>query len=294
MRIRNILYVFALVFMFVNCKYKVGCEYSTKKEVNKKEVLKKCKLIAHRGGIVEAKFNEYDPRSIQAAIDQNYYMLEIDIRESKDGVLVVNHDGDFTRFFNNVSMVKDLTWDEIKQLKSDKGNYHPISFESLAKMCEGKIKLMIDLKLKNPTSDYYKKIGDILEKYNLFEGAFFINKEARKYYWGKAKFEFRVNERIEIERKLDAGEDIASNYFLFDRGNRLTTEAVMFCQINNIEIIPMINIGHYIYEDHMKGAHRDIEYWKSCGVTEFLIDSDYDRWLSSGEFNSRKKKDEKN
>jgi hypothetical protein len=68
----------------------------------------------------------------------------------------------------------------------------------------------------------------------------------------------------------------------------------MFCQKNNIKVVAMINTGHYIYEDHMKGAHRDIDLWKSCGVTEFLIDSDYDQWLSDGEFNSRKKKNEKN
>ncbi len=50
------------------------------------------KLIAHRGGIVEGKYDEFDPASIQAAIDQGYYMLEIDVRETRDGVLIVHHD----------------------------------------------------------------------------------------------------------------------------------------------------------------------------------------------------------
>jgi len=57
------------------------------------------RLIAHRGGIVEGKYNEYDPASIQAAIDLGYYMLEIDVRETKDGVLIVPHDSDFIRIF---------------------------------------------------------------------------------------------------------------------------------------------------------------------------------------------------
>jgi len=90
------------------------------------------KLIAHRGGIVEGKYNEFDPASIQAAIDQGYYMLEIDVRETRDGVLIVNHDRSFNRFFNDARMVDELSWKEISSIKSVNGNYHPLSFEEVS------------------------------------------------------------------------------------------------------------------------------------------------------------------
>lgn len=242
------------------------------------------KLIAHRGGIVEDQFNEFDPRSIQAAIDAGYYMLEIDVNESKDGILVVHHDDDFKRFFNREEKVNDLTWEEIKSLRSNKGDYHPLSFEEVAKMCSGKVKMMIDVKANPPTPEYFEKLGTILAKYDLLSNAYFINKEAKKYFWDQAKFEFRVPELQEKMRELDSGVDIPSHYFLFDHGNRLTAEAVKFCQKNNISVVASVNIGHYKYENHLKGAHRDIEYWKACGVTEFQIDSDYDQWLPNSDF----------
>jgi len=243
------------------------------------------KLIAHRGGIVEDKYNEFDPRSIQAAIDKGYYMLEIDVRKSKDGVLVVHHDDDLKRFFNTPKRIEDLTWTEIKALQSDKGNYHPVSFEKVAQICSGKIKMMIDIKPKHPSPAFFEKLGNIMEKYNLLSGSYFIDKEARKYFWGKAKFEFRISEALKIRAKFDSGEDVASNYFLFDHGNRLNAEAVKWCQKNKITVVASVNIVHYRFENHLDGAFRDIKYWKECGVTEFQIDSDYDKWLSVNDSN---------
>jgi glycerophosphoryl diester phosphodiesterase len=237
------------------------------------------KLIAHRGGIVENLFNEFDPRSIQAAIDSGYYMLEIDVRETKDGMLVVHHDSDFKRFFNDPRKVEDLTWDEITQLRSDKGLYHPLSFDTVARMCAGKVRMMMDIKPSHPSPEFFSKLGEIMERYGLLSDAYFIDRDAREYFSGKARFEFRVREAEEIRKRLEQGEDVASHFFLFDHGNRLNAETVKWCQQNNIAVVASVNIGHYKFENHMEGAFRDIEYWKACGVTEYQIDSDYDQWL---------------
>ena len=148
------------------------------------------KLIAHRGGIVEGKYDEFDPASIQAAIDQDYYMLEIDVRETKDGVLIVHHDPDFRRFFNDPRRVDELSWEEVRSIKSIKGNYHPLLFEEVAKMCSGKVKMMIDVKVSNKTPDFYRKLEDIMSKHNLLEGAYFIDNEAKNIFRVKLNFCF--------------------------------------------------------------------------------------------------------
>ena len=242
-------------------------------------IYKGYKLIAHRGGIVEGKYNEYDPASIQAAIDRGYYMLEVDVQETKDGILVLNHNDTYARYYDSSRQISDMTWDEIRKLRPSNGkNYHPISFEELAKMCSGKIQLMIDVKRNSPP-EFYQKLGNIMRKCNLMSGAYFIDYDARKYFWGEAKFMIRVDEVNEIKAKFWKGEDVACHYFLFDAGTRLTSTFVKMCQMAHITVVPSINFGHYHYEDPVRGAQRDIEFMKKCGVTEFQIDSDFAKWL---------------
>jgi len=237
------------------------------------------KLIAHRGGITSDIYNEFDPASVLAAIEKGYYMLEADIRETRDGQLIVHHDNDFQRFFNHPGKVSELTWEEIQTLRSEKGDYTPMSFEQLAAMCSGKIQLMIDVKERTP--EVFEKAGAIMGKYDLLEGAYFIQPEAIEHFWGQAKFSFRASQLQKIKERMDSGEDISQNFFLFDNGNLLYSEIIKWCQHNSITVVPSVNIGHYKFENHLDGARRDIEFLKNCGVTEFQIDSHYDKWLTN-------------
>jgi hypothetical protein len=49
-----------------------------------------------------------------------------------------------------------------------------------------------------------------------------------------------------------------------------------------IAVVPSVNIFHSRYENHRRGAERDIAFLKACGVRKFKIDSDYDNWLGQG------------
>ncbi len=237
------------------------------------------RLIAHRGGITEDKFNEFDPASINKAIDQGYFMLEVDIRMTKDSVLIVHHDSDFQRFFNHPGRVDEMTWEQIQDLRSDRGDYHPMSFEQLARMVSGRVKLMMDLKAHDSDPCYFRKLGEIMERYDLFDGAYFIDGDARNYYWGRSKFGFGMSEIPRIQELISQGEDVVCHYFLFDTSTRLTSEAVKWAQHNFITVVAAVNIFRYRYENHWQGAKRDIEFLKACGVREFQIDSHYDQWL---------------
>jgi len=246
-------------------------------------VFKGYKLIAHRGGITSDIYHEFDPASIQEAIDLGYYMLEIDVRMTKDSVLIVNHDSNFLRFFNDPRRADEMTWEEVQQLRSDEGDYHPLSFEEVARMCSGKVKMMIDVKISRPCEYYFRKMGEIMEKYDLLDGAYFINYEPREYFWDRGKFHFRMTDIPLMQEKLSKGEDVARHYFLFDNGNRLTSSAIKWCQNNYITVVPSVNYTHYRnIENHWQGAKRDIEFLKECGVVEYQIDSHYDQWLPWG------------
>ena len=237
------------------------------------------RLIAHRGGVVGNQYNEYDPASIQAAIDQGYFMLEIDIRETKDGVLVVNHDDHYGRYYNDPRKIKDLTWNEIKQLKPVRGDYRPLSFEEVAQMCTGKVELMIDIKDPDPSPDFLDQLDKILTDYHFFPKVYFITENVRERFWGKAKFSFRVAETYKMREKIAKGEEVLCHYFLFDEGRHLNSFAVKTCQAACFAIVSSVNLEHYRYEDKFRGAKRDIEFLKECGIIEFQIDSDYAQWL---------------
>jgi hypothetical protein len=164
-------------------------------------------------------------------------------------------------------------------MTSVKGNYHPLSFEEVAKMCSGKVKVMIDIKGGTKSPEFYHKLGEIMDRYNLFEGSYFIDNESKKYFWGKTKFLFRASAADTMIENYRNGEDIACHYFLFDDGAKLTSSLIKMCQSISITIVPSVNFGHYRRENAMRGAKRDIEFLKECGVTEFQIDSDFDDWI---------------
>lgn len=72
------------------------------------------KIIAHRG----ASF--YEPentiRAIKRAIEMQADYVEVDVRRSKDGELVIMHDANIDRTTNGSGFVKDKTVSELKKL----------------------------------------------------------------------------------------------------------------------------------------------------------------------------------
>ncbi len=72
------------------------------------------KIIAHRGASADAPENTLP--AVQLAWEQNTDAVEIDILLSKDGHIVVFHDEDTLRMTGESGLIKDKTWDEIRQL----------------------------------------------------------------------------------------------------------------------------------------------------------------------------------
>lgn len=151
------------------------------------------RLVAHRGGIVEGIFDEFDPRSVQAAIDSGYWMLEIDVRPTADKSIILHHDGNLSRIYGINKKPEEMTLNELKQLRAVKGGYSPMSLEELAGMCQGRIRFMVDVKPQQADSWFLYEINRILEKYNMLDNAFFIRNDVETYF-KKGKFGFRMDE----------------------------------------------------------------------------------------------------
>ena len=112
-------------------------------------------------------------------------MIEVDIHESKNGRLVVQHDPDFGRFFGDDRLVADMRWDEIRKLRATPGDSRPLEFHELAAMCRGKLELVLDTKPPEHSEDFYRSMEQSLRENGLLAGAYVIGtEESRAWFHG--------------------------------------------------------------------------------------------------------------
>lgn len=80
-------------------------------------------VIAHRGCVGEAP--EVSVASIHACVGKGIDGIELDIRKSKDGVMVSIHDATLERTTNGTGRVADHTAEELRKLRLRRGNGGP-------------------------------------------------------------------------------------------------------------------------------------------------------------------------
>ena len=247
------------------------------------------KLILHRGGVVEDKFPDNSAAAFEAAVARKAWMLEVDIRETKDGVLVMRHDPDLTLHYHDPRQLRELTWEEVRQLRSDIAAQHPWRFEDLVKAArDAGLRLMLDS--KDPHSaEFCTKVEAILKKYGMVGSCYIIGtRDALDHFTGKALVGLKYGA---LKAKVEGDPDAKNRYFLFGQGD-MTEEMVRWAQARDVKVVPSINVYHYYDAATMAGkpraelekiifaaARRDIEKFKALGVTEFQIDSEFMQWF---------------
>ncbi len=108
------------------------------------------RVAAHRGAMLDRPENTV--AAIERAIEAGATAVEIDIRTSRDGTLVLMHDAKVDRTTNGTGRVSDLSWDELAAL--DAGSWFSPkyaaervpSLEQILKLCRGRIDVQLDLK----------------------------------------------------------------------------------------------------------------------------------------------------
>lgn len=236
-------------------------------------------LIAHRGGVVGTEHAENSPASVEAAIRRGYSMIEVDIRRTKDGHAVVQHDESLRRFFGVDANVSDLTWAEVQKLRATPGGTRPMDFEELCARCAGRIRLMLDIKSEAFPQEFYEGLERSLQKHNLLESAFTLGGQRVKTFF-KGKLRLSAN-RKDLAAAVERGEDVGSLYYLFELGSVLDAEAAGLCRRHNVIPVAALNTFRYEMEkiDHWTGARRDVAKLKALGVQHYQIDSIYDSLL---------------
>lgn len=152
---------------FYSCKSsKAAKNDTTNAAIEKIAALTKDNILvcAHRSFHTNAPENSL--QSIKNAIKAGVDIIEIDVRTTKDSVLVLMHDKDIDRITTGKGLIKNYTFSELQQFNlkmKDSVTFDKIPLlEDALKMAKGKIIVNLDLKALN-----YKQLYQMLKKYNM-------------------------------------------------------------------------------------------------------------------------------
>lgn len=107
-------------------------------------------ISGHRGG-VEPGYPENALETMANTLARGPMLLEIDVRETADGVLVLMHDEDLDRTTTGSGPIADATWAEVRELKLiDNGGtvtaFAPPSLDQALSWAQGRAMLQLDVK----------------------------------------------------------------------------------------------------------------------------------------------------
>ncbi len=131
-------------------------------------------ITAHRGSSAAAPENTL--AALERAIDDMADFAEIDVQETRDGVVILMHDASLRRTTGARARVSDLTYAQIVELDAgvwfsgDYAGVHVPTLEEALKLCKGKINLNIELKAGKSTAlndDLTEKVLRLIDLYDM-------------------------------------------------------------------------------------------------------------------------------
>lgn len=147
-----------LLLCAVNALAQFKNEYATTLFSDEKNIL----VVAHRGDWRNAPENSL--QAIQNCIDMGVDMVEIDLKKTKDGHLILMHDKTIDRTTTGKGKPEEYTLAELKKMYLRSGNgqktRHQIpTLEEAMLLCKDKILVNID-----KGYDYFKDVYEVLKK----------------------------------------------------------------------------------------------------------------------------------
>ncbi len=128
-------------------------------------------IIGHRGSCADRPENTL--ASYRRAIDAGATIMEMDVRSTKDGVLISLHDADVKRTTNGKGLAREMTFKELRKL--DAGSWFDPKFKDeripamreILALAKGKIDVILDLQTsgENYTEEYVARIVAEVNKF---------------------------------------------------------------------------------------------------------------------------------
>lgn len=220
-------------------------------------------ITAHRGYSSIAPENTL--ASIQASIDAMADYVEVDVQETKDGVVVLLHDSNLRRTTGVNKNIWNITYEELLGYNAAKRfkNYEETSIPTLEEallLCQNSIFMNIEIKVTNHEKQLVEKVVHLIEQHDM-EGQCVISSTN----YGALK------------RVKEANENIKTGYILsFAFGYFYNREYADFFSVKSSFITAdMIKLAHNVG----KGVHAwtvndfsEAERMKQLGVDNIITD----------------------
>ncbi len=228
-------------------------------------------LIAHRGGVVNDTLPENSLAALEEAIKRGYDRVEVDVRLTKDSVLITHHDRNFKRYYGVDREVSEMTWEEIRELTGSQGQ-QVLSLVTVLSHCRGKIKVMIDNKISGFSEPLFESLLSLLDQYGLRSGALMIGTEASTdYFTGKLKLSCSMDQ---LKQNLNRKDFSPENYYLFS--TNISLDDFKWATDQGFMVVAAVNAWVFESGRISRPVEEVVADLKQAGVRNFQIDSVYE------------------
>lgn len=165
---KYVIYISILSFLFVVMS--LGFEFRDS-FFRQKTPLIGTYITAHRG--YSSKAPENTLPAIQSAIDAMSDYVEIDVQETKDGVVVLLHDTNLKRTTGINKDIWNVTYDTLTAYDASKkfaGDFVEVKIPTLREalvLCQNQIFMNIEIKINNHEDQLVEKVVQLIEEYDM-------------------------------------------------------------------------------------------------------------------------------
>jgi glycerophosphoryl diester phosphodiesterase family protein/calcineurin-like phosphoesterase family protein len=231
-------------------------------------------LVAHRG-VVTKESPENSLAALDGAIQRGYTHVEVDLRCTKDGHVVVAHDDKLKRAFGDKHTISKITLERLRKIAP--ADLLP-TFEEFCARAKGRVGLMPDLKEvpKKLERAFLEGIERTMRAHDLLYSALFIGADPLvKHFCGKSRIALRGS--VEETRVLASKSGRPGRrYFVFGHAADFTQAEVDAFHAMGLSVVVSINVNHYRTGSPVKLGKEDVQRMLALGVDGLQLDAMYD------------------
>jgi glycerophosphoryl diester phosphodiesterase len=215
--------------------------------------------------------------AIRLAALHGYDMVELDVREARDGEPILFH-GHGASLFVDCGIdraVEDITSAEATAISYRASDEHIATLAQALALCDAlDLGVMLDIKAGVPSQHYLSRIIDLIEENRLASSTLTISTDPLVEEHLAHVAMLRVS-KADYQHVQDGRATSLAGQFWFGWAAELPSSAVEQLQRSGALVIPSINTFHYPAHAHRALAHEDIRRLREAGVEGFQIDSTY-------------------
>lgn len=241
-------------------------------QFDQREAQNKYHLIAHRGGVVDDQTAENSLAALRKASKAGYWMVEVDLRLTRDSVPIIHHDPNFKKYYGVDRAVSEMDWDEVRELVGNLGN-KVLTFEEALMFCQKNgLQVMVDNKIKGFDANVFGKVLELLKKYDRSEHALMIGTtESTPFFTGKIKLSCTMEQ---LRDNMSKPGSSPKDYYLFSKS--ISQEDMEWTKDRGIMAVGAINAWAFKGDTMMEDVGEAVKKLKEVGVDYYQIDSIFD------------------